>query len=279
MVLTNYFAVAEGKAAKLEKENKKFYDLWQYYYLRLPLKSDIINGLNEDNLKHDLPLLIGFAETDLAQITHEEGIDEDIIKDIYALKKAKRINRLDDALNYPQTRFEYLHELLLELHEVLKAEFIILRKLPEIENTTNLISDLKTLAETENHIVTKIKSIPDFRYFFLNLIKGEHIIKEMNARERVLFRRLNKIFTGESQEGVVKTWGYAVYDAIEETIDAHEEFSVSYNPHVDFEFVNRPEFVDLVREKLAEVRKRPISEQTVNIFVRIFREWYNHCRD
>ena len=44
---------------------------------------------------------------------------------------------------------------------------------------------------------------------------------------------------------------------------------------IDFEYVNKPEFIDLVREKIKALRQKRVSEEMINVFVVIFREWYN----
>ena len=44
---------------------------------------------------------------------------------------------------------------------------------------------------------------------------------------------------------------------------------------IDLEYVNKPEFVGLVREKIRALRERKVSEEMINVFVLVFREWYN----
>jgi len=61
----------------------------------------------------------------------------------------------------------------------------------------------------------------------------------------------------------------------EAILDREEEI----NPDFDFEFVNRSEFVDLVRETIKNLKTKEVSEQMITVFVHLFREWYNHGRD
>lgn len=107
----------------------------------------------------------------------------------------------------------------------------------------------------------------------------------MDSREKRLLKKMqkgiSKIFSNEINEGITYEWAMAVFNAIEDRV--HEGVAngmfPGYHPDIDFEFANRPEFVDLVRESIQTLRKRKVSEQMINVFVHLFREWYNHERD
>ena len=92
---------------------------------------------------------------------------------------------------------------------------------------------------------------------------------------------MDKIFSSEITKGITYEWTMTVFEAIEDKV--HEGVAngmfPGYHPDIDFEFANRPEFVDLVRESIQNLRKRKVSEQMINVFVHLFREWYNHGRD
>jgi len=120
-------------------------------------------------------------------------------------------------------------------------------------------------------------------------MKGEHIIHRMDKREKRLLKKMKtgvaKIFTNEITEGITQAWAMTVFDAIEENVHAAVEGNIvtgkeifsGYHPDMDFEYVNRPEFVTLVREVIQEIKKKgKVSEQMINVFVHLFREWYNH---
>jgi hypothetical protein len=98
---------------------------------------------------------------------------------------------------------------------------------------------------------------------------------------RLIQKRMKAIFSNEIQEKVTYDWATGVFNAIEDKV--HEAVAKGifpgYHSDIDFEYANRPEFVDLVKEVIAGIRKRPVSDRMITIFVHAFREWYNHERD
>ncbi len=107
----------------------------------------------------------------------------------------------------------------------------------------------------------------------------------MDAKEKRLIKTMQegigKIFSNEINEGVTYEWAMAVYDAIEDKVHeaVADQIFPSYHPDIDFEYVNRPEFVVLARETIEQIKGRKVSEQILIVFVHLFREWYNHERD
>jgi hypothetical protein len=107
----------------------------------------------------------------------------------------------------------------------------------------------------------------------------------MDAREKRLLKKMQKdisrIFSNEITEGITYEWAMAVFNAIEDKV--HEGVANGvfqcWHYNIDFEYVNRPEFVKLARETIRGLKKRRVSEQMINVFVHLFREWYNHERD
>ncbi len=80
--------------------------------------------------------------------------------------------------------------------------------------------------------------------------------------------------------GITDRWVVAVFNALEDKV--HELVAnglLDQHYDLDFEFVNRPEFIDLVREMIQTLRAREVSEQMINAFVHLFREKYNFERD
>jgi hypothetical protein len=93
-------------------------------------------------------------------------------------------------------------------------------------------------------------------------------------------KRMKQIFANELQLGITEQWAMALYKAIEDEVHkAVADGVLEHHPDIDFEFVNRPEFVNLVKRVVTSLRERPVSENMVSTFVYLFREWYNHGRD
>jgi len=71
-----------------------------------------------------------------------------------------------------------------------------------------------------------------------------------------------------------------VFNAIEDKV--HELVAndlLDQHPDMDFEFINRPMFVELAAEVIQTLKPRKVSEQMIDVFVNLFREWYNHERE
>mgnify|MGYP001619846452 FL=1 len=175
------------------------------------------------------------------------------------------------------------------LYSVLKSEARLLEKLikvADLRKFRKLICILKSEFVVENAIIKKIENIQTFKDIFSALVKGEHIIRKMDKAEKRLLKRMqqgvSKIFSNEITEGITYEWTSIVYNKVQDFVMDHEAvMAKGYDPHtnVDFEFVNRPEFIDLVREVIQSIKRRKVSEQMINVFVHLFREWYNHQRD
>ena len=152
------------------------------------------------------------------------------------------------------------------------------------KNAEKLISHLKQQLELELEIIKKIEHSmkrETFHDLFLELVKGEHIIRTMDAREKRLLKKMQKgigkIFSHEITKGITYEWAITVFSEIEDKVRegvANGMFSHLYSD-IYFEFVNRPEFVDLAIQTIQTLRKRKVSGQMINVFVHLFREWYN----
>src|SRR3989338_3581780 len=129
----------------------------------------------------------------------------------------------------------------------------------------------------------KIENIETFHDLVLEIIKGERIIRTMDSREKRLLTKMkkgmNQIFSKEIGDGITYEWAMTVYNAVQDMVMDHEAIiarGFEANANVDFEFDNRPEFVEVVRDSIHHLRKRKVSEQMITVFVHLFREWYNH---
>jgi hypothetical protein len=289
-LLNHLFSSTEYVTREIEADEESILKHWKHYIGTISKKKEIIEKLRLDNnFKTNLQELKKLLELGLVDISREERDESEIISDLEAIEhsqKVKRVHKLEQCLGYAETKYEYVHRLLHQLYAILKIQIHIVLKLQiGSRDTEKLISHLKLQLELEIELLNKIEKIETFHNLFLALIKGEHIIKTMDEREKRLLKKMqkgiSKIFFNEINEGITYEWAMTIFNAIEDKV--HEGVANGmfprYHPDIDFEFANRPEFVDFVREGIQSLRKRKVSEQMINVFVHLFREWYNHERD
>ena len=283
MGLLNWlFGSTEDLARNLELSNEQIIKAWETYLNTVPEKQRIINGVVIDIKKlHDLLVL------ELANVHEQEKDEEDVIKDLKSIKheaKIKRVHRLSHCLDYAATKYQYTYRLLEQIYLILIAQYNLLKMLEkESSEYSKIVSHFRDQVNLELLVIDKIQDInrkegPNtFNELFLALIKGEHIIKQLDAREKVLLRRMEKIFSKEIPESITFRWVDAVVNSIEDKV--HEGVDsgmfIGHHPDIHFEFVNRPEFVNLVREKINMLKPRGVSERMILIFVQIFRKGFN----
>lgn len=290
-LLNHLFGSTESIAREIELDDKSILKNWKEYLATIPKKKAVVERLKIDfNLQNDLQKLKRLLILELADISDEEKEESELISDLEAIKhsqKVKRVHKLEQCLGYAETKYEYVYRLLHQLHSILKSQIHLTeRLLADSKHPERFISHIKLQFELELEIIKKIEQIETFHDLFLALIKGEHIIRSMDSREKRLLKKMqngiSKIFSKEITEGITYEWAIMVYNEVQDLVMNHEAIMArGYDPHpdVDFEFVNGPEFVDLVRENIQNLRKRKVSEQMINVFVHLFREWYNHGRD
>ncbi len=285
-LLNRLFGSAESLAKEIEEDEKAIIKCWKDYFNTIPRKKAIIEKLKLGRFfQSKVQELKKLLDLELVDISGEEIEESEIISDIESMehsRKIKRVHRLEQCLRYVETKHEYVYHLLHQLHTSLKAQLHIVNKLLSgSKNTRKLLSHLKLQLELELEIIKKIEQIETFHDLFSALARGEHIIRTMDKKEKKLLKKMQKgipkIFSNELTEGITYEWAMAVFNAIEDKV--HEGVAngmfEGYHPNIDFQFANRPEFVDLVRESIQKIRKRKVSEQMITVFVRLFREWYN----
>ena len=89
--------------------------------------------------------------------------------------------------------------------------------------------------------------------------------------------KFQKGLADNSQREVIYHWAHTVYTALDGKIqDALANCILESDDPSLFalEFVNRPEFSELVRESIPP-RSRKVSEETITAFIKVFREWFN----
>jgi len=291
-LLNRFFGSTEAVAKEIEADDESIIKHWKHYLATIPRKKEIIQHTwtsLEADFQTNLQELNKLLDLELADISGEEKEESELISDLEAIEhsqKVKRAQRFKQCLGYAETKYEYVHGLLHQLHSILKSQMRLLAKLQKgSKYAEKLISHLKSQLQLELEILNKIEHIETFHSLFLALVKGEHIIKTMDSREKKLTKKMqkgvSKIFSNEINEGITYDWAMAVFSAIEAKIQegiANGMFPGN-NPDVDFEFVNKPGFVDLARQTIQTLKKRKVSEQMINVFVHLFREWYNYGRD
>src|SRR3989344_5438831 len=280
-LLDNY--LKKNTAAALLKDNKKIIKVWNKYLGTIEEKGKLISKLSKDN--SDAKKLRKLLNTDLVDISGEEVLEDEMIKNLSKLEHqeaVKRVHRLERCLGYLETRYEYLHNLMVQVYYLLNEEMNCLDSLPE------KLDKLKELYKLELEIVGKINNfgkvqrVETFNEVFINLVRREKIIEGMNDREKKLYKKvikgMERLYATDEEkqknDGITLEWIIEVEKAIQEKIDEgiDNEIFLGYHPDIGYEFVNKPQFVDLVREKLKVIRKGKLSEEMINIFVLMFRE-------
>jgi len=290
-VLNRLFGSTEAIAKEIALDDKAILKHWKDYLATIPKKKKVIERLKIDfNLKNNLQELKKLLILELTDISDEEKKESELISDLEAIehsRKIKRVHRLEHCLAYAETKYEYVDSLLHQLHSFLKSQIHLTKKLlAASKHQEKFISHIKSQFELELEIIKKIEQIGTFHNLFLALIKGEHIIRRMDAKEKRLLKkmqnRISKICSNEIKEGITYEWTTTVYNKVQDLVMNHEAIldrEEEINPDFDFEFVNGSEFVDLVRETIKNLKTKEVSEQMITVFVHLFREWYNHGRD
>lgn len=293
-ILNRLFGSAESVAKEIELDDEAILKIWKKYRETEIKKIAIIYRLKVySNFEEDLQELKILLESELVDISDEEKEEAELISDLEAMEQYKtivRVHKLEQCLGYAETKYEYAHSLLHHLYSVLKSQMHIVQKLiagskdaKRYVLNLRLISHLQSQMNIEKEIITKIEGIKDFHSLFLALARGEHIIRVLDTGRkrmlRLMSKRMNAIFSQELTEGITFKWADGVASSLDDKI--HEwmnKFIAESYDYIDFEYVNRPEFVVLVRETIQRLRPRKVSDRMIDVFVHLFREWYNHER-
>lgn len=288
-VLNHLFGSTETIAKEIELDEEEAIRNWKKYLKTISKKKEVIERLRVDrNFQSDLQVLKELLELELIDLSNEEKDESELIADLEKIshsQKIKRVRKLEQCLGYAETKYEHVYGLLRQLSSILQNQLHLVTALQEkSKDIKQLLSHLKVQLELELKVLKQIEGIKTFHNLFLALVKGEHIIRSMDSGEKRLLKKMqkgiSKIFSEEIKEGVTYYWAMTVFNAIEDKV--HEGVADGmldgYHYDINFEFVNRPEFVALVIETIQLLRKRKVSEQMINAFVYLFREWYNHER-
>ena len=284
-LLNRFFKSQEAVAKDIKLKDDEFIKIWRDYHSTVDEKEKLIGSISPDNFKQLLPQLKKLLSLELSDIEGEEKTEEALIGDLQSIEHEKRIEhvqRLYERLCYVESKYKYIYELLNVLHSALTAQLYIVERLNSSTDPATLIMHLKSQFEVEKETLRQIESRETFHELFLALVKGEHVVGIINAKEKQLLKRMEvvmqSVVSDKRKKGMAFKWADRVLKGIQEQmgeyIARHVEDEVGNNPHVDFEFVNHTEFVGFVKQCAAELGETP-SEQMVNVFVHVFREWYN----
>ena len=289
-LLNHLFGSEESIAKEMKLDDDAITKSWDEYIKTISKKKGIIDGLKMDsNITNNLKALRKLLDIELVDIRGEEKKVEELAEDLVALEhsqRIRRVQRLEQCLAYAETKHEYVHSLLHQLYSTLKMQMHLTEKfLEDPEGSDDFIPYIKSQFELEWTVMKKILNVQTFHSMFSALVKGEHIIKKMDSKEKNILKKMQdgmrKIFSNQIIEGITYEWAMTVFEAIEDKV--HEAVADGifdgYHPDIDFEYVNRPEFIGLVRESIKNLKGRDISEQMINVFVHLFREWYNYERN
>ncbi len=290
-LLNRLFSSTESLAQELELDEQLIQKQWKTYLKTVSKKKVIIEqlSLNKD-FDINLQKLTRLLTLELVDISQEEKEEAELIDDLEVLEhaqKIKRVQRLEQCLGYAETKYEYTYHLLHQLHLVLKSQMHLVKSLRTSSAAVEkLISHLQSQEQLEREIIRKIERIETFPALFSALARGEQRIRRLDVREKRLLKKMQKgisrVFSNELKKRITSEWAIAIFNAIEDKIreveaqgkDQQGDF-LGMNPDINFEFVNRPEFIELTRETIQTIRKRNCSEQLITVFVQLFREWYN----
>ena len=276
-MLNHLFGSSESVAKEAELDNNAILKKWKDYLETIPKKKAIIGEMSAANAA-SFKELKKLLELELVDIGGEERKESELISDLESMehsKKIKRVHNLYRCLCHVALKYEYVYNLLHHLHNYLMHQMHLANRLiAGSKHADRLILHIKQQLELELEVIKKIEDIKTFNNLFLALVKGEHIIHKMDSFERRMLKKMDK---DTPIDGITDKWVMAVFNGIEDKV--HEMVSNSvldYHSDVDFEFVNRPEFVDYVKETIRNLRTRNVSEQMINVFVHLFREKYNN---
>jgi hypothetical protein len=276
--LNKLFNSEEKSANKTQIVVDAIYKDFKDYRHNFSYKKSVISNLQEAfgkkiQVVNEIKSVIGNELIDL-----KPDKETEIIADIYLLehsKKIQRVQKLEACLGYAATKYEHVYELSRHLYSTLVSELELLDQIPQsdLRKYRKIIELFKKEVLIEEELLNQIGDIGTFHKLFAELVIGEHLIKRLDKSEKRLAELMNKDMP---IDGITDRWVMAVFEGIEDKVyELVSNDSLDTHPNMHFEFVNRPEFIELVREKITIIRKRPVTDGMINAFAHLFREKYN----
>lgn len=329
--LNRLFGSEESIAIDAKQDKDTILLILQKYTKTISEKEKVIKQLPYQFGERMAPLrgLKQLLNLELVDVFTAEKDEDDLILNFQSLehsRKIKRIKRLEEGLKYDELEYRYVYELLRHLYSILKSEARLLEKLiavKDLKKFKTLISRFSSAIVVEKKIVGKMREVDDFVIGLTDLVNREHIIHKMDSEERELVQVMQKDFTqafasmrgrmighqvdldkrdkGFNIQGFIRIWVIDVFNRIEVRVylGFKDKAFAGLHPFSDLEFVNRPEFILLVKKSFYDIARsinmhefslwsrtffynpsgKEVSEQMIDVFVHFFREWYNHGRD
>ncbi|MEK6853928.1 MAG: hypothetical protein AABX60_01215 [Nanoarchaeota archaeon] len=286
-LLEAYFSPSpETRAKHALQDSEQALQLWKNYLKYFADKKELVVGIAKGS-GFTANRLSDVIRNGLVDISIEDKTEKELIKELEAIehsKELKRIKQLEYSLNHEETRQKYVHSLLERLYAVLRNEAAIVNHLiGGAKEPATLIHNLQLQLELESQIIARINDLGTFNEFFARLLTGLHVVRRLNAREKrmidILRTRMSQIFGNELTKGITFQWADSVFKSMEYKVHAMiASGKYGHSPDVDLEFVNSERFVELVREVIQRLRKRPVSEHMIGAFVHLFRELYHELQ-
>src|SRR3989338_1369266 len=279
-----------GKIGEDAKEaDVKIQEAWKKYFDSVPEKEKIVHAVvvNVVRLKQLL-------RTELVDLEEDEEEEAEVMLDLASLSHDYRIksaHRLTQTLDYAERKYEYIYSLVQQIHSVIRREFHLASSLQRAgSNSPKYVIHLQKQVELEILIIKKINELNEkhgpnrFHELFIDLAKGEHIIKSLSERERRLLQKMSER-SARIDESLLNKWGARVVQELEERVhEAEAQGLIGYNPDMEFEFVNQSMFEDFVKEVILSIRQENAKgnkkkglpyDAMINSFIHDFRQWFN----
>ncbi len=278
-ILDRFFSTPETLAQALVVDDTKAAQLWNDYLGTTTQKGELIKALRPGDLAN-FKKLYALISTELVEIAQVYRTDEEILADLGKIEHAhnlRKASNLENCFIGVERRHEYVFSIMKHLFETLSYELKLARQLSRSSaHDEEFINRIREFWDVEQKLLKQISGVKQFHSFFLQLVKGEHLIQQLKKQEKRILSLLERSLHNPDYT-LIGAWGIAVRDGlIAKLEDLMAEGVIEYTPVADFDFVNRPEFVTFVKQTLANVRKKDtVKPETVNAFVHIFREWYN----
>ncbi|MBW2974572.1 hypothetical protein KY366_02545 [Candidatus Woesearchaeota archaeon] len=308
--LNRIFGSVEDIAKNEVMDDNTILGKWEDYLETIPEKKRIIEKLSRlfDKRKASLRRLKKLLTLEIVDVQVTKKDEDDMISNLESLehsRRMKRIERLRLCFDSVETEDKYVYNLLCHIYVILRSEWRLVEKLENNEDIRKyrkwvglLRSELAMERSVLNQMYYDNHDVPVFHDIFTALVRREKVMESMDDKEKKLLRtmqkRMDKISSGKISTGITLEWGRAVFHATKIKVqEAYDRGILSGDYGADFQFVNRPEFIDLVREVISKIRNKreregykgdpllffprnkDVSERMIKVFVHVFREWFN----
>lgn len=245
----------------------------------------------------DYPRLLKLIDIDLVDANTADDDTAKLKKDLAAtgtiMHRIKHAELLHASLRYTNNKYDYLHQLLKELHTTLNAELRICRTLIVHGGDNSLVLALRAQTKVEERIVRDLeeftRGLGGFEPMFIQLLTGAQTVRRLDATERTMLKRIEHILPHEvmarqgAPEGITRKFEYqwvkTVFGAMWERMQ-DVEASGEMNAHrfLERQFVNSTFFAEVAERVYYEMRPgppAPSSRAYINALISYFRKGFN----